>query len=195
MSLSDFAHVPPSLGDAIRVYHPGTADHSVRVANIARAIAVELGLSDLDVEAVQWAGLLHDLGKLAVPQHILDKLGPLTDPEWTEVRRHPSVGSEILNSLSTDLRPVAAAVRAHHERWDGGGYPDGLAGEEIPLAGRIVAVADVYDALTHRRRYRPHVFASDAAMTHLVDRAGSHFDDSVVRAFRRAHASRHARTL
>ncbi len=171
----------------MRAYHPGTASHSVRVATMARAMAVELTLSDTAVEAVQWAGLLHDLGKLAVPQHILDKLGPLSEREWLEVRRHPSVGSEILNSLSTDFGPVAAAVRAHHERWDGAGYPDGLAGDDIPLAGRIVAVADVYDALTHQRHYRPHVFACEAAMAHLIGGAGSHFDDSVVHAFCRTH--------
>jgi putative two-component system response regulator len=173
------------------VYHRGTAEHSQRVGAIARAIGMELGLPDADLEVVHWAGLLHDLGKLAVPEQILSKRGPLTPEEWAKVQRHPSVGSDLLRTISPGLDPVAAAVRAHHERWDGSGYPDGLAGTEIPLGGRIVAVADVYDALTHPRAYRPNAYTRAAAIEHLTTNAGRHFDPDVVEAFRRTRSEAH----
>ncbi len=175
------------------VYHRGTAEHSQRVGAIARAIGVELKLSDAELEVVHWAGLLHDLGKLAVPEKILSKRGRLTPEEWAEVHRHPAVGSDLLRTISPGLEPVAAAVRAHHERWDGRGYPDGLAGTRIPLAGRIVAVADVYDALTHPRAYRPDAYTPAAAIEHLTTGAGTHFDPDVGKAFCRTHRSEHWR--
>ncbi len=129
--------------------------------------------------------MLHDPGKLAVPAEILTKQGPLNSDEWAEVHRHPSVGSDLLRTISPGLDPVAAAVRAHHERWDGRGYPDGLAGANIPLAGRIVAVADVYDALTHPRSYRPNAYTLTAAVEYLTTNAGSHFAPDVIEAFGR----------
>jgi putative two-component system response regulator len=190
-STSSLTHLVPAFENAMVVYHRGTAEHSQRVGAIARAIGVELGLPDADLEVAHWAGLLHDLGKLAVPDQILSKRGPLTPEEWAEVHRHPSVGSDLLRTISPGLDPVAAAVRAHHERWDGRGYPDGLAGTTIPLAGRIVAVADVYDALTHPRSYRPNAYTAAAAVEHLTASAGSHFDPDVIKAFRRTHPSAH----
>ena len=141
----------PAFGNAMVAYHRGTAQHSERVGALARSIGVEIGVEGVDLEVLHWAGLLHDIGKLAVPEEILTKPGRLTPEEWIQVQRHPAVGAELLRTISSGLEPVAAAVRAHHEQWDGSGYPDGLAGEDIPLAGRIVTVADVYDALTHRR--------------------------------------------
>ncbi len=167
------------------VYHRGTAEHSQRVGTIANAIGVELGLPDRELEVVHWAGLLHDIGKLAIPEEILSKPGPLTPEEWVEVRRHPSVGSDLLRTISPGFEPVAAAVRAHHERWDGTGYPDGLAGTDIPLGGRIVAVADVYDALTHPRSYRRNAYTTAAAIEHIATNAEHLFDPDITQAFLR----------
>lgn len=146
-------------------------------------MGVELALVGVELEILHWAGLLHDIGKLAVPEEILNKRGRLTPEEWSVIKRHPSVGADLLRAISPGLEPVAAAVRAHHERWDGSGYPDGLAGRGIPLAGRIVAVADVYDALTHPRSYRPDAFASAFAIEHLTAGAGRLYDRDVVDAF------------
>jgi len=168
-------------------YHAGTAQHSERVGAMARAVGVELALVGAELEVLHWAGLLHDIGKLAVPEEILNKSGRLTSHEWVVIKRHPSVGGDLLRTISLGLEPVAAAVRAHHERWNGSGYPDGLAGRCIPLAGRIVAVADVYDALTHPRSYRPDAFASASAIEHLTTGAGHLYDPDVVDAFCRAH--------
>jgi len=176
----------PALGNAMVMYHRGTAQHSERVGAIARAIGVELGLSDADLEVLHWAGLLHDIGKLAVPDEILSKPGPLTPEEWVEVQRHPVVGFELLQAISPGLDPVARAIRAHHERWDGSGYPDGLAGLDIPLAGRVVAIGDVYDALTHPRSYRPSAYPTDSAIEHIITGAGVLYDPDAVGAFCRA---------
>ncbi len=164
-------------------YHAGTAAHSDRVGAAARAVGIELALADEQLEVLHWAGLLHDIGKLAVPEKILNKRGRLTPQEWAVIERHPSVGGDLLHAISPGLQPVATAIRAHHERWDGSGYPDGLAGRSIPLAGRIVAVADVYDALTHPRSYRPEAFAPALAIEHLTTGAGHLYDRDVVDAF------------
>jgi putative nucleotidyltransferase with HDIG domain len=174
----------PAFGNAMVAYHRGTAQHSERVGALARSIGVEIGVEGVDLEVLHWAGLLHDIGKLAVPEEILTKPGRLTPEEWIQVQRHPAVGSELLRTISSGLEPVAAAVRAHHERWDGSGYPDGLAGEDIPLAGRIVTVADVYDALTHPRAYRRDAYTAAAAIEFLVASVGRQFDRRVVEAFR-----------
>ncbi len=173
----------PAFGNAMVVYHRGTAEHSERVGSIARAVGIQLGLPDTEIEVLHWTGLLHDIGKLAVPDEILSKAGPLTDEEWAIVRRHPVVGSTLLHTISPGLDPIAAAVHAHHERWDGSGYPDALAGSDIPLAGRVAAVADVYDALTHTRSYRPNAFPVPAAIEHLTSNAGRLYDPDVVHAF------------
>jgi putative nucleotidyltransferase with HDIG domain len=167
------------------VYHRGTAQHSERVGAIARALGAELMLPDAELEMLHWTGLLHDIGKLSVPEEILSKAGPLTPDEWVEVRRHPIVGAEVLRAISPGLEPVASGVRGHHERWDGSGYPDALAGRDIPLAARIVTIGDVYDALTHRRSYRPEAFPSESALEHLVANAGRFYDPEIVDAFRR----------
>jgi len=179
-----FSKLLPAFGNAMVAYHPGTAQHSERVGALARLIGVEIGLEGPDLEVVHWTGLLHDIGKLAVPEEILTKPGRLTPEEWAQVQRHPAVGSDLLRTISPGLEPVAAAVRAHHERWDGGGYPDGLAGEEIPLVGRIVTVADVYDALTHPRAYRLDAYSSSAAVEFIVSAGGRQFDRDAVDAFR-----------
>jgi HD-GYP domain-containing protein (c-di-GMP phosphodiesterase class II) len=142
-----------------------------------------LSVRGVDSEALSWAAWLHDLGKLGVSEALLSKTGPLTESEWVEMKRHPATGAEMLVSLSPYLEPIAAGIRSHHERWDGGGYPDGLAGVEIPIVGRIVAVADAFDAMTHRRPYRERVYSPDDAVAEIAARAGSAFDPEVVTAF------------
>ncbi|MEO7137892.1 MAG: HD domain-containing phosphohydrolase [Gemmatimonadales bacterium] len=127
--------------------------HSLRVAQLAASIAAELGRSDEEVESVRRAGLLHDIGMIVVPEGIMSKEGSLTPEEQELIKRHVIVGSEILAPLP-QLGPVGAFVRAHHERWDGGGYPDGLVGEGIPWGARLIAAAELYDAFTTARPYR-----------------------------------------
>ena len=135
-----------------------------------------------DRDRLQWACLLHDIGKLAVPAHILSKAGRPDDEEWAILKRHPAVGGEIVDSLAPWLGEWGRAASEHHERWDGKGYPRALAGEQISLAGRIVAVADAYDVITSTRSYKKPMSA-EAARRELVRCAGTQFDPTVVRAF------------
>jgi putative nucleotidyltransferase with HDIG domain len=171
-----------ALEGALGAYDGGTAQHADRVRQLANMLGARLSLRGAEREALSWAALLHDLGKLGVPVELLRKKGPLTEAEWVEMKRHPAVGAEMLRSLSPRLEPIAAGVRTHHERWDGSGYPDGLAGEDIPRIGRIVAVADVFDAITHPRSYRARVYTLDEAIAELQAGAGTKFDPQVVAA-------------
>lgn len=168
--------------EAISSYDSMTGTHSGRVADLAGLLAAQLDINLPDRLLMAHAGLVHDLGKLGLPPAILAKSGPLTPEERAEVERHPIIGADILLSTSFDLAPMAAGVRAHHERWDGTGYPDGLAGEQIPLFGRVLAVVDVYDALTNPRTYRNFVYTRSQARTFLEEHAGSHFDPECVSA-------------
>lgn len=172
-----------ALHRAEAAYCVGTAEHSTRVSRICGLLAATLDLPAPDVETVRWTGLLHDIGKIAVPLEVLVKPGPLTAEEWQEVKRHPVVGAEMVLGISACLVSVAEGVRAHHERWDGSGYPDGRDGSDIPMSGRIVAVADVYDALSNHREYRPGLASHSEARAFVVNRAGRDFDPAVVRAF------------
>jgi HD-GYP domain-containing protein (c-di-GMP phosphodiesterase class II) len=131
-----------------------TSGHSSRVAHNARAVGMAVGLAQETLRAVYWAGLLHDLGKIAIPERILQKPGSLTPDEITTMRRHSDIGANLLLSVSADLRQIADGVRTHHERWDGSGYPRRMHDEEIPLVGRMVSVVDVFEALTCSRPYR-----------------------------------------
>jgi putative two-component system response regulator len=167
----------------MQVYDRGTALHSARVGRMASVTAIALGLDPTEVDTIEWGGILHDIGKLAVPSSILHKAGALTADEWDEVCRHPAAGADMLLGLSDRLAPVAAAVRAHHEWWDGTGYPDGHDGESIPLAGRIIAVADVFDSVTHPRPYRSLAYGRDAAIVLLRAESGAHFDPQVAALF------------
>jgi putative nucleotidyltransferase with HDIG domain len=142
-----------ALVAVVEARDPWFAGHSRRVAQLAASIAAETGRSDEEVEQVRRAALLHDIGMIAVPEGLLSKRGPLTPPEYEEVKRHPVVGSQILAPLP-QLNGVSAFVRGHHERWDGKGYPDGLAGEAIPWGARVIGAAEVYDALATARPYR-----------------------------------------
>jgi putative nucleotidyltransferase with HDIG domain len=167
---------------AMNMHHRATRGHSERVRAFNDLIAEELRLPEADRDRLRWAALLHDVGKLEVPTRILDKPGKPTEAEWVTLRRHPEDGARMVAPLRDWLGPWAVAIEAHHERWDGAGYPRGLAGQEIGLAARIVAVADVFEVMTAPRAYRRPVKA-EAARAELARCAGSQLDPAVVRAF------------
>jgi putative nucleotidyltransferase with HDIG domain len=170
--------------------------HGESVQELASCIARRLGLSATDADAVRLGALLHDVGKLAIPDRILEKPGPLDPLEWEFMRSHTLIGQRILEGAPA-LRDVAALVRASHEHFDGNGYPDGLRGEDIPAGARIIAVCDAFDAMTRSRPHRP-AMSAEAALAELDRCAGSQFDPAVVHAFaeaREAHASLHAGPL
>jgi hypothetical protein len=156
--------------------------HSDRVRGYAELIATELGLPDADIERLRWATLLHDVGLLDVPRRVLDTRGGLSAEDRALVEQHPVHAIGHLAPFADWLGPWSGAATEHHERWDGSGYPAGLAGEQISLAGRIVAVADAYDAMTALRSYQKPISPA-AARRELVDNAGTQFDPTVVRAF------------
>lgn len=158
-----------------------TSLHSRAVMECAVLIARELGLDPSDVEAVRVAALLHDVGKIAVADALLQKPGPLTDEEWAAMRQHPTLGQRLLGGLPLPPATVRA-VRHHHERYDGRGYPDGLAGAAIPLSARIIVVADAFHAMTSDRPYRRRCTLA-RARAEIVRCAGSHFCPRVVDAF------------
>ncbi|HEX8031460.1 MAG TPA: HD domain-containing phosphohydrolase, partial [Vicinamibacterales bacterium] len=155
--------------------------HIRRVQVYATSIARGLGMSDTEIQGVKTAALLHDIGKLAVPEHILSKPGPLTQEEFQKIRVHPQVGAEIISAVPFPY-PVAPLILSHHERWDGKGYPQGLKGEEIPLGARILSVVDYFDALTSDRPYHK-AMAHDAALALLQQEAGRALDPAVVQMF------------
>ncbi|MBA3058271.1 MAG: HD-GYP domain-containing protein [Gammaproteobacteria bacterium] len=163
-----------------------TGGHGRRVAHYTRLIAESIGLPQAEVDSVSEAALLHDLGKIAIPDHILTKPERLTIDEFAVVQNHPAIGAEILQSIPS-LRRHASAVRHHHEHFDGSGYPDGLCGAHIPLAARIIAVADAFDALSSDRSYR-HGVSADRALDEITQVAGSHFDPKVVAVISRKFA-------
>jgi putative nucleotidyltransferase with HDIG domain len=158
----------------------GTARHSETVGRYVRLLVSELGMSPGEVERMHLAGMLHDIGKIGISDSILQKPGRLTAAEWEEMRKHPELGARILDGAN--LEDISAWVRAHHERPDGRGYPDGLADEEIPLQAKILAVADAYEAMTTERVYKPGMNREDA-LEELLRCAGSQFDPRVVSAF------------
>jgi diguanylate cyclase (GGDEF)-like protein len=169
------------LKQALREREPELHDHADSVAALARAIGrrLEVGADELDV--IGRAAELHDIGKIAVPDSILGKPGRLDELEWTLMRQHTVIGERILNAAPA-MRPVAEVVRATHERFDGRGYPDHLAGDEIPLAARVIAVCDAYHAMTSLRSYQRPV-SRGQALAELRSKAGSQFDPLVVEAF------------
>jgi putative nucleotidyltransferase with HDIG domain len=165
---------------AMEAKDPYLKGHSTRVAEYAGAVAAAMGLDGEQIALARRGGILHDLGKLGVLEPILDKPGPLTSEEYRLVQAHPEVGYRILQPLGF-LGRESLAVRHHHERWDGGGYPAGLAGEDIPLLARIVAVADAFDAMTSDRPYR-RALDLDLALGEIERGAGIQFDPAVAAA-------------
>jgi diguanylate cyclase (GGDEF)-like protein/putative nucleotidyltransferase with HDIG domain len=172
-----------ALALAIEAKDHTTHTHLQRVRTYAVEIAKEIGLSSDEIEALRAAALLHDIGKLAVPEHIINKPGRLTPEEFEKMKVHPLVGAEILDRVAFPY-PVAPIVRSHHERWDGSGYPAGLSGEEIPIGARILSVVDCLDALASDRQYRPAI-PLERAMETVKERAGTWFDPNVVEVLER----------
>jgi putative two-component system response regulator len=150
-----------TLALAVEAKDPYTRGHSERVARYASYVALDMNLPKSDQRILRYAGILHDIGKIAIPDSILRKQGKLSEDEYAQIKVHPVVGETICNPLKT-ARLLLPVIRGHHERFDGGGYPDGLKGDGIPLLARIMSVADAYDAMTSERPYRPRMPQSDA---------------------------------
>jgi diguanylate cyclase (GGDEF)-like protein/putative nucleotidyltransferase with HDIG domain len=167
-----------ALALAIEAKDHTTHTHLQRVRTYAVEVARELSLAEEQIEALRAAALLHDIGKLAVPEQIINKPGKLTPEEFEKMKVHPLVGAEILDRVAFPY-PVAPIVRAHHERWDGSGYPEGLAGESIPIGARILAAVDCLDALASHRQYRPALPLSEA-MAKVKEKSGTWFDPKIV---------------
>ena len=159
-----------------------TRGHSERVRLFCDLVGAELGLTEAERGRLRWVGLLHDIGKLEIAAEVLNKPGKLTSGEWERIRTHPDAGAKLAAPLADWLGPWFAGIRQHHERFDGGGYPKGLAGEHISLAGRAVAVVDAFETMTAARSYKSPM-STVAARAELARCAGSHFDPNVVRAF------------
>jgi putative nucleotidyltransferase with HDIG domain len=170
-----------SMADAFVSREAFIGGHSQNVGDLAARLATRIGLDAEQVELVRIAGKLHDIGKLLVPEELLYKPGPLTVAERAVIERHSEIGHQMLRSML--LEPVAMWVLHHHERWDGDGYPNGLAGEQIPVAARILHIADSYDTMTTDRVYRVRMSGQDA-LAEIERCSGTQFDPAVVTALR-----------
>lgn len=168
---------------ALEMRDDETQGHALRVADLAVELGREMGMGGPDLVHLRRGALLHDIGKMVVPDAILHKPGPLTEEEWAVMRRHPESGRDFLRKVAY-LAPALDVPYGHHERWDGTGYPRGLSGEEIPLAARVFAVADSFDALTSDRPYRP-AWSEGETLSYLRENAGIHYDPGVVSALLR----------
>ena len=184
-----------SLSAALDARDSETGGHSARVADLTLAIATEMGFEkDTDEwRNISWGALLHDVGKIAVPDSILRKPGALTDDEWQTMRSHAAAGYEILLKIDF-LKTANQIVLTHHERYDGGGYPCGLAGEEIPLGARIFTIADAFDAMTSDRSYRT-AMPAEEALAEILRNSGTQFDPTAVRAFLSVYQARFVGTV
>ncbi|MCM1558170.1 MAG: HD-GYP domain-containing protein [Butyrivibrio sp.] len=151
-----------------------TKGHSERVADYSRKIAERLNLSLQEQQEIYWMGLLHDIGKIGIPDTIINKTGKLTEEEYRTIQKHPVIGVDILNTIS-EIPNISEGARSHHEKYDGSGYPDGLTGENIPFVARIIGVADAYDAMTSKRSYRD-VLPQEVVRAELVKGRGTQFD-------------------
>jgi HD-GYP domain-containing protein (c-di-GMP phosphodiesterase class II) len=174
---------------ALAERRPEIGDHLDAVTELTGLVGRELGLPPQEMATLLQAASLHDIGKVAVPDEILTRPGPLTDDEWAFIQQHTIVGERIL-AVAPALVDAARLVRASHERYDGMGYPDGLEGDEIPLGARIICVCDAFHAMTSSRPYRTTPLSEEAALTELSAQAGTQFDTEVVDAFWRAVAGR-----
>ena len=171
------------LGRAAEYKDNETGMHVIRMSHFAQLLALAAGHSPAWAEDLLNAAPMHDVGKIGIPDAVLRKPGPLDADEWATMRRHPEIGAEIIGEHPSGVLQLAREIAlAHHEKWDGSGYPRGLAGEAIPLSARIVAIADVFDALTTRRPYKEPWPVQDA-LDHIAAQAGKHFDPALVALF------------
>lgn len=169
------------LGRAAEYKDNETGLHVIRMSHYSMLLARALGMSEYEAELLLNAAPMHDIGKIGIPDHILLKPGKLDAEEWKIMRRHPAIGAEIIGKHKSQLLEWARTIAlTHHEKWDGSGYPKGLAGKDIPLIGRIVAVADVFDALTTERPYKK-AWPVQEALTYIEDQSGRHFDPELVK--------------
>src|SRR5215211_5988352 len=169
------------LVDAITPKDHYTGDHALQVARLSWLVGRDLGLNEEELEWLVHGALLHDLGKIGVADEILEKLGPLTVDEWVVIKRHPEIGARMIEPLES-LSEAIPAIRHHHERPDGSGYPDGLEGDEIPLGARIVAACDAFDAMVSNRAYGA-AMSAQSAVSELLRGSGTQFDPGVVEVF------------
>ena len=171
------------LGRAAEYKDNETGLHGIRMSHFSQLLALAAGCSPAWAEDLLNAAPMHDVGKIGIPDAVLRKPGPLDADEWATMRRHPEIGAEIIGEHPSGVLQLAREIAlAHHEKWDGSGYPRGLAGEAIPLSARIVAIADVFDALTTRRPYKE-PWPVQEAMNHIAAQAGKHFDPALVALF------------
>lgn len=160
---------------------PREEAHSQRVAELSRQLGRAMGFTSADVNELVTAATLHDIGKVAISNEILDKPGTLTEAEWREIKRHPEVSYNILSTVP-EYGPLSEIVLAHHERWDGNGYPKGISGKQIPLASRIISIADTFDVMMTGRPYRK-AKTLDEALAVIAEEAGRQFDPELVEVF------------
>ncbi len=180
-SLERATQIVAALANAVEAKDVGLVYHCRWLAHHAARVGVQVGLRGEDLEAVAYGALLHDVGKIGVPEHLLRKEGPLSDDEWSIMRRHPEIGERICRPLRSSIS-FAPIIRHHHEQYNGRGYPDGLRGEGIPLGARIVAIADAYEAMVHGRPYQP-AQAHHTVAAELQRLRGRQFDPDLVPVF------------
>ncbi|TXH90679.1 MAG: two-component system response regulator [Rhodoferax sp.] len=174
------------LGRAAEFKDNETGNHVIRMSHYARLTALAMGMPEARANLLFHAAPMHDVGKIGIPDNILLKPGKLDATEWEVMRQHPQMGADIIGQHKDELLEAAHSVAlTHHEKWDGSGYPHGLRGEEIPVFGRIVAIADVFDALTTARPYKT-AWTVDAAVAHIEASAGQHFDPALIAPFKTA---------